>query len=157
MENTSFDFYRNVIKITTDIKVYKIMLRSMKMERQALIDGAAPAAVRSVSYDQERVQGSAYKMTDMFLLDRINELTKLISITDRIIRQKQQALLNIKQIGMHIVKKLEERNKPDLTLKIFIASYIDGKSSELIADEFGYSIKRIWNIKSEINELARSI
>lgn len=157
MENTSFDFYKNVIQLVTDIKVYKTMLKSVKQERQNLIDGSGPAAVRAVSYEQERVQGSPYKMTDEFLLNRIAELTKLIIVYERTIKQKQQALQNIRQIGMHVSKTLEEKKQPDLKLKIFMASYFDGKTSETIATELGYSIKRIWNIKSEINELARMI
>ena len=72
----------------------------------------------------------------------------MIESISKIIKQKQKALNRLKYVGKKQANKLD-----DLKLKVFILSFIEGKSNLDIAEELNYEPKTIRNIKCKLNNI----
>lgn len=150
----AFDYYGNVHRVIFEIDSNTTILNNYISERAHLIHISEPPKVRGVSYDQPLVQSSSKRPNDLQVLYRIAELSGLIERYTSIIREKKETLQSLKHLGNRMLTRLAARDKEDLRLKIFIMSYIDGKTNEQIREEIGnYEMQTIWNIKTELNNL----
>ena len=146
MKNTpSIDFYKQIQMLLLDIDTYERMLTSQKQEREHLIKKSGPAPVRSIAFGE--VHTTAY-ISEQEVINRIAQLSVLIKMNETIVASKKALLKKLRDKGLAVAERLE-----DTRLRIFIASYIDGKSNEQIAYEHQYAIKTVWNVKVEINEM----
>lgn len=150
----AFDYYGNVHRVIFEIDSNTTILNNYISERAHLILISEPPKVKGISYDQPTVQSSSKKPNDIQILYRIAELTELIERYTSIIAEKKDTLQSLKHLGNRMLTRLAARDKEDLRLKIFIMSYIDGKTNDQIKEEIGnYEMQTIWNVKTELNNL----
>jgi len=152
----AYDYYNNVHKILFEIDSNRTILNNYISERAHLIQLQEPPKVTSIDYTQPMVQSSSKRINDLDLFVRLEELNEEIKIYQRIITEKEMVLESLKHLGNRMLLRLKARGKEDLRLRIFIMSYIEGKTNEEIKEEIGnYEMQTIWNIKTELNNLAK--
>ena len=152
----AYDYYGNVHRVLFEIDSNRTILNNYISERAHLIMLSAPPKVHSVNYDEPVVQSSSKKQSDLKVMYRIAELSEYIERYRLIIQEKEATLESLKHLGNRMLLRLEARGKEDLRLRIFIMSYIEGKTNEDIKEEIGnYEMQTIWNIKTELNNLAK--
>jgi len=152
----AYDYYGNVHKVLFEIDSNRALLNNYISERARLIAMQEPPKTKSVDYSQPMVQSSSKRMNDLEFLYRIEELNMYIDSYQKIITEKESVLESLKHLGNRMLLRLEARGKEDLRLRIFIMSYIEGKTNEEIKEEIGnYEMQTIWNIKTELNNLAK--
>ena len=150
------DYYNNVHRVLFDIDSNRTILNNYISERAHLIALQEPPKVKSIDYSQPMVQSSSKRINDLDLFIRIEELNAHIACYQKIITEKEMVLESLKHLGNRMLLRLEARGKEDLRLRIFIMSYIEGKTNEEIKEEIGnYEMQTIWNIKTELNNLAK--
>lgn len=152
----AFDYYNNVHRVIFEIESNRIILSNYIRERQHLIDISNQYEHKPKSYDDPLVQSSSKVPSDLHIVTRISELTVLIQRYEIIIKDKEKTLVRLRGLGKKILKKLEARNKEDLKLRVFIATYLEGKSTSEIKNEIpGYEMQTIWNAKTQLNAMMR--
>ncbi len=144
---TPIAFYKGVQSLLLDIRYYENLVNSQNEELESLIKKSGPGAVRAMAYD--KIPGSAtVYVPDSTILERIDQLAHLLPLNRLILENKKADLRYLRKEGYKTSEKLE-----DLKLKVFLASYVDGKRNEDIAKELGYSIHTIFHAKVEINRI----
>lgn len=143
-------YFRKVEQLKFDIKTSKDMLKNYEKERSLLIKASGPPAMRAVSYDQPKVQGSGPKDNDMKVLTRIGELSELIKYYGEIVIVNEKTLGKLKYRGKAMIETLAKNGESTAVLEVFIATVIDGMSKEEIMG-LGYESQTIYNARSLIN------
>lgn len=146
---SSKNFYQQYQAMGLYIKSIDKTIESLQKELDNLIRQSGPINVRAVTYDT--IPGVSIKVPDIQVLERISVLRVAISINKTNLKEWKE---NLEDLKKEATKKARNSNA-DIVLKVFVAAWFEGKSNHEIAEELGYSVGRIWNVKVEINQLLR--
>jgi len=142
---------KNVFRIYREtelsITAQRGVVTTLEARLSTWIRKSGPSVVRAQSYDGDNRGGTIY-MPDEEVLENIAVISNKLAIEKENLEIMEASFLDLKRVIRKTSKELES----DLQLKVFVASWIDGKRIAEMAQEFGYSTVYIKKAKGKIYE-----
>lgn len=141
-------YYQEVNSIILDERALEIRIERLQSDLNDLIRECYPTDVKAINYEQK---GNFIKPSDEEQISKIalksSQLEKERSTLERLHIYKNE----LDKLGRSVLKKVD-----DTKLKVFIASYLEGKQAIDIADELNYSIDYIYKILHKLNTMIKN-